>query len=280
MAAKNNEKVKKLVALIDKKIEEKSAQREKSLEKKFDQLIETIKATPQMQFTAQIPKTIEVENIYRKVTGNVEVSNFPEKIEVKNTARQVTGSVKVDNFPKKVEVEMKKPVWVKDIQQVEVINAGNKPGWIDSVIAEFTGLLAALMARVASGTIEGLSTLLGGLWRAGIRVRFDGTQKVVIVDQKTGEPIGRGEFGGGGGFVGGGGASKAVKLSLDQYKISDMDDAASPKYYGFIEKDGAWYITKEDTSAKTYRYCKGASNYSTAWTNRATQDYDYFDKIF
>jgi uncharacterized protein YggU (UPF0235/DUF167 family) len=68
--------------------------------------------------------------------------------------------------------------------------------------------------------------------------------------------------------------------SLDHYKISDIDDASNPKYYGFLDKDGNWYILKEDTTAKTYRYTKGATNYSTNWGNRTTLTYDYFDVVF
>lgn len=74
-----------------------------------------------------------------------------------------------------------------------------------------------------------------------------------------------------------------VKNSIDPlslYKISDIDDASNPKYYGFLKADGGWYILKEDTTNKTYRYAKGDSDYSTAWTNRASQTYNYFDVVF
>lgn len=67
---------------------------------------------------------------------------------------------------------------------------------------------------------------------------------------------------------------------LAKYKISDTDSASDPKYYGNVAADGSWYIMKETTSAGTYRYCKGASSYSTNWTGRAGLTYDYFDVIF
>lgn len=64
----------------------------------------------------------------------------------------------------------------------------------------------------------------------------------------------------------------------DGYKISEVDDS-SPAFYGFVRKDGAWFIMKEDSSG-AYRYTKGASGFSTNWTNRANLTYDYFDAIF
>lgn len=70
----------------------------------------------------------------------------------------------------------------------------------------------------------------------------------------------------------------AQNQPTDGYKISELDDA-SPAYYGFLEKAGAWYILKEDASG-TYRYSKGTSNFSTNWTNRASLTYDYYHNVF
>ncbi len=71
----------------------------------------------------------------------------------------------------------------------------------------------------------------------------------------------------------------AEKQPTDGYKISQVDDTTYPAYYGFVDATGAWYIMKEDSSSN-YRYTKGASAFSTAWTNRASQTYDYYDAIF
>ena len=38
-------------------------------------------------------------------------------------------------------------------------------------------------------------------------------------------------------------------------------------YYGFVDKTGAWFIMKEESSG-AYRYTKGDSNFSTNWTTR------------
>ncbi len=70
----------------------------------------------------------------------------------------------------------------------------------------------------------------------------------------------------------------AIKTPTDGYKISQIDDS-SPAFYGFVEKNGAWFIMKEDSSGN-YRYTKGATTFSTSWTNRATLTYDLFDVIF
>jgi hypothetical protein len=69
------------------------------------------------------------------------------------------------------------------------------------------------------------------------------------------------------------------KGPTDGYSISEIDDDALPSYYGFVDKDGRWYISKED-SAGSYRYTKGNSSFSTNWGNRAALTYDYFDVIF
>ena len=67
----------------------------------------------------------------------------------------------------------------------------------------------------------------------------------------------------------------------DGYKINQLDDS-SPAYYGFVDKDGDWFIMKEDSG--DYRYYKkqgGDGNFATEWPNRATlSPYGYFDAIF
>lgn len=64
------------------------------------------------------------------------------------------------------------------------------------------------------------------------------------------------------------------------YKISDIDTASDPKYYGNVAADGSWYIMKESTSGGTFRYANGTSSYSTNWTGRASLTYDYFNVVF
>jgi hypothetical protein len=67
---------------------------------------------------------------------------------------------------------------------------------------------------------------------------------------------------------------------VGMYITSDMDTAADSKYYGYVNTSGAWYIMKEVTTAGSFRFTVGSSGYITAWTNRTTQTYTYFDLVF
>lgn len=71
----------------------------------------------------------------------------------------------------------------------------------------------------------------------------------------------------------------AIKTPTDGYKVSEVDDAGSPAYYGFVDKTGAWFIMKEESTG-AYRYTKGNSSFSSSWTSRASLTYGYFDSIF
>lgn len=64
---------------------------------------------------------------------------------------------------------------------------------------------------------------------------------------------------------------------LIAYKVADVDDSGTVKYYGQIANDGKWVIMKEDdtTTPKTFRYSAGSGSYPTNWTNRASLTYDY-----
>lgn len=75
---------------------------------------------------------------------------------------------------------------------------------------------------------------------------------------------------------------RVTSSDLAGYTLSDKDDDASPNYYGYLAKDGSWYIMKETVvaGADTYRFIKGASGYTTNWTNRASLSYDYFNTVF
>lgn len=66
---------------------------------------------------------------------------------------------------------------------------------------------------------------------------------------------------------------------LGRYKAADIDKSGDPEYYGFVDIDGAYYIM-EYTVNTSIKYTKGSSGYSLAWTNRATQSYDYFNNTF
>lgn len=71
----------------------------------------------------------------------------------------------------------------------------------------------------------------------------------------------------------------ALKQPTDGYTLAQLDDAVTETYFGYLNKDGGWYILKEDSSSN-YRYVKGSSSFPTNWTNRAGLSYGYFDAVF
>lgn len=67
---------------------------------------------------------------------------------------------------------------------------------------------------------------------------------------------------------------------LFDYAIDDFDDSGNPMYLGYQDKGGNYYIQRVNTSTGAIDYTKGASGYSTAWTNRATESYSDFATTF
>jgi hypothetical protein len=70
----------------------------------------------------------------------------------------------------------------------------------------------------------------------------------------------------------------AIKSPTDAYGISQIADT-TPAYYGFVNKSGAWYITREEEDG-SYRYFKGLTDFATNWANRNILSYDYFNTTF
>ena len=76
------------------------------------------------------------------------------------------------------------------------------------------------------------------------------------------------------------GTVTAFAKSTEQYAINDSEATATYKYFGFQKSDGAWYIMRKTIATKKFEYVKGASAYSTAWTNRASQTYTDYATAF
>ena len=66
---------------------------------------------------------------------------------------------------------------------------------------------------------------------------------------------------------------------MDGYRISEIDES-DISYFGYTNKDGAWFIMKGDTDTGSFRYARGDSNFPGNWTNRENLKYDYFSNIF
>ena len=71
----------------------------------------------------------------------------------------------------------------------------------------------------------------------------------------------------------------AEKQPTDGYEIAEVDDQTLPAYYGFLDKDGRWYIAREGTSGD-FRYAAGTSDFSTSWTGRTSIGYAHFSNVF
>lgn len=74
-------------------------------------------------------------------------------------------------------------------------------------------------------------------------------------------------------------------FGYEGYKISDQLPKVSDgniMYFGFVNRNGNWYIFEQNTNdgVGTYRYIKGDSGYTTAWSGREALIFDYFYNIF
>jgi len=72
-----------------------------------------------------------------------------------------------------------------------------------------------------------------------------------------------------------------IRDPLVKYHPSDEQiNYPGISYWGYLDKDGNWYIRRDDTPNGTFRYIQGANNYKANWANRANLNYDYFDEVF
>ena len=76
------------------------------------------------------------------------------------------------------------------------------------------------------------------------------------------------------------GTVTAFAKSTEQYAINNKEATATYKYFGFQKSDGGWYIMRKTIATNIFEYVAGASAYSTAWTNRATQTYTDYATAF
>jgi len=68
-------------------------------------------------------------------------------------------------------------------------------------------------------------------------------------------------------------------LPMYGYTISEIDDNVIA-FYGFTNKDGAWFIMREDTNAGSFRYARGDLKFPNNWANRENLNYNYYSKVF
>lgn len=79
--------------------------------------------------------------------------------------------------------------------------------------------------------------------------------------------------------------AQQMYMALNGYVATDEDTSGTIEYYGFANRTGQWYILAQNNTVSTnptFRYTRGDSGYTTAWTARANPaiPYDYFYNIF
>ena len=63
---------------------------------------------------------------------------------------------------------------------------------------------------------------------------------------------------------------------LAKYKFTAKDPTGV--YFGYTDKDGAWYIM--NLGEEFTLYAKGDSGFLAAWANKGIQSYDYYFNVF
>lgn len=71
----------------------------------------------------------------------------------------------------------------------------------------------------------------------------------------------------------------AQSYPLDGYKIAEIENEIT-SFYGFMNKEGSWYVLKLDTVTGSFRYARGTKNFPPAWKNRENLEYGYFNDMF
>lgn len=65
----------------------------------------------------------------------------------------------------------------------------------------------------------------------------------------------------------------------DDYQIAEIGDGENG-FYGFTNREGGWFVMKEDPNTGSFRYAKGNSNFSINWRRRESLKYNYYHKVF
>lgn len=68
--------------------------------------------------------------------------------------------------------------------------------------------------------------------------------------------------------------------ATEAYSISNIEETATYKYFGFEKADGGWYIMRKTLATSIFLYYAEASDYSTGWTDRATHTYVAYSGAF
>lgn len=71
----------------------------------------------------------------------------------------------------------------------------------------------------------------------------------------------------------------AERQATDGYQITEIDDDTI-SFYGFTNRDGSWFIMREDSDSGSYRYTKGTEDFPSNWNTRHDLNYSYYSDVF
>lgn len=79
---------------------------------------------------------------------------------------------------------------------------------------------------------------------------------------------------------------KLFNAIVDGYRVADqLPKGSDPNtiYFGYVDKEGNWYIERNDSTAGTWRFARGkasVTSYVAAWAGREGLTYGYFYAVF
>ena len=65
---------------------------------------------------------------------------------------------------------------------------------------------------------------------------------------------------------------------LKSYILSGGD--SSNRIFGYVKKNGEWYIQKFTKADKTYKYVRGTTDFESSWSNRTNLSYQFANEVF
>lgn len=212
---------------------------------KIDEAVKKIETLPkEIPAFPEIPQPKEV--VFPEVQ-KVEIVNFPEQKEIPAPVVNVEAPIVNVEKPDAPVVNVEAPIVNVDVDttKIEKVLEKNKPQD-----------LPLENDRIAVS-----------LDREDVKTLIDGFNKQVKVQVS----------GGGGGVQ----TTAAIENTLSNYKISagPLTDTGY-LYIGYMDKDGNWYIKRQETTTKIWGYVKGSSDFDTAWANKTSQTYANFNLVF
>lgn len=217
-------------------------------------LVQAIKAVEKATKTKKTDFT-PLANAIRSLT--TEVKKLPDLIEVPEPLEEVQVTNLNLLYPYLEDIVLSIKAWMEVERQEQPINV--EAPVVNVAAPDFTSLQKSLA--------DGLKSVQKSIADNKVVIPADDDTAIIQGLQDVKDTIAAIRFP----------VPNVVTDPLVAYKVADVDDAGTVKYYGQIANDGRWVIMKEDDSAspKTYRYAAGSASYPTNWTNRASLTYDY-----